>query len=96
MERGAPEGRNRVGADQRVDALSIREAMVWHQTLRNQDAALQSIEERRVERNVAALVAEHDPVTMGDAERVGIKRMHLDAWPPFGRTRCRGLVEGGV
>ena len=64
-----PIGRDRVGAGERVDAAAVRIGGVRPDRFRDQHAAPHAVEQLGVQTHLAARIAEHDRVAVGDAER---------------------------
>ena len=97
MEHRATHRRCGIVAGQRVDADATFERGVRPHALRHHDARLQTIEQARMQHDLAARIAEPHPVAIGDAEPRCIGRMqqHASAAPSRSpRRRCLG--ETGV
>ena len=96
VERGAAERRDGVGARQGVDAVAVLEGGVRPDTLRDQNALPDPVEQLGVKPHLAARVAQRDPVTVRDAVRRRVERVdhHLRAALAGARGRC--FVERGV
>ncbi len=83
-------------AYQRIDALSALESGIGEKAFRNHHAALLPGMKNRVKHHFAAMIADFDPVAIGDAQCLGIVWVNEKLRPDF---LCRGggcFGKGGI
>jgi hypothetical protein len=94
MERRAAQRRDGIGAGERVDAATVGIRFIRPDRFRDQHAAAHAIEVPGVKAHLAARVAEHHLVAVGDVQCGSVRGMDHHLRPALARTRGRHLGEG--